>query len=535
VVKHIHRTAVFTIHNPTKRVQRILDQAFTHYNAAFSTILHHFSTYTVEELYAMATYDTDEKGNALTSDKQLVKNLFGREAPSITATLTPLESSMRESLKFNIADTLLSYIEITRKEKQQPSYPTKMKKQEKEASRMEALDELSTIADDREQENDLIALIQSTRKPDDTSIAFTRVDAGRNCGLFYNPETKRFYARLFIISPKSHLAKPLDIAGQYIDIRSGSVYVRKEDRKEGLETFGAGKGSIMVPLEMGRWHEDAQRFTETAFLPQRHSDTAEPAIPVSAKLVKTEKSYQLHVSFRFPKPEKIKPLTLLGVDRGITCLAAGAVVSLDGKQVLEEFIVSGKELGELQRQIEHNIKVRQAKGKLTKGDRRRGRIADQHVHLCANKIVELAKQHQAQIIMEDLDNFATQQKRPKGQRRSNFNAMLPRRQYQKLQEVINAKLTLVGLPPIRTVAAAFTSQTCTKCGHISTESRSKEDRTLFCCVNCQHTDHADSQAGINIARKVHWLALRGQEKQREIADANRTSWATYIKDFCSKL
>jgi IS605 OrfB family transposase len=532
-IQHIHRTAVFTVHNPTRHIRAVLDHTFSLYTIAYTTILHHFASYTVEELHAMAIFALDDKGHPLTSTKQLVKTLFGRDVPTIKAVLAPLESSLRESLQRHVSETLMSYLALVEDSKQTPSYPERLRTYDVEPIRLEALDELKQIADNKEKEDAFFAQLQKTRQSEVEPIPFCRIEAGRNCGLFYNPETKQFYARLFVVSTQSRHAKPLTLAGQYIDIRNDDIYMREEDAKkqEDVESFGKGVRSIMVLLEMGKWHEQVLRFTETAFFPQRLGGSATPATPVSAHLVKYKDDYQLHVSFRLPKPDKVKPQTLLGIDRGITCLAAGAVVTLDGKQVLETFLTDGTELSTLQRNMEHLISLKQQKGKVTKGNRKRANVADQYVHLCANQIVELAIKHQSQVVMEDLSNFATPHKRPKFQQRSNFNKMLPRRQYQKIQDAVNAKLALVGLPPIRTVYAAFTSLTCTACGNISQESRDKEDRTRFVCSACGHEDHADCQAGVNIARKTHWLALRSQESKTDIPMEQRTSWASFARTF----
>ena len=528
-MKHIHRTAVFTLHSPTRHVCAALESVFTLYTHAYTTALHHFRMYPVQELHAMATYAHDQDGQPRTSVKRLVQALFARDTPAITAALTPLESSLRESLKVHVAETLLSYIELSLDPKQSPSYPSRLRKQDREKSRLEALEGLRALADDVEREGELTAQLARTKQPEAVSLSFVRIDVDRNCGLFYNPETKRFYARLSVISPRSRYAKPLTMAGRYIDVRSGVVYARYEDAdpEHGVESFGRGKGAILVPLEMGAWHENPLRFIEQAFLPQRLGEQT-ALEPVSARLVKYKDAYQLHVSFRIPKPERVQTATLFGLDRGINCLAAGAIVSLDGKEVLETYQADGTELRTLLRQKEHLTALKQQKGKITKGDRQRARIADQHVHLCANQIVALAIKYRAQVVMEDLASFAAPHKREKGVRRSNFNKMLPRRQYQKLQDVVNSKLALVGLPPIRVVSASFTSQTCSQCGHISKENRSAEDRTQFRCAACNHVDHADVQAGINIARRLLWMTLRSQEKKRNVDEKDRTPWATFV-------
>jgi putative transposase len=47
------------------------------------------------------------------------------------------------------------------------------------------------------------------------------------------------------------------------------------------------------------------------------------------------------------------------------------------------------------------------------------------------------------------------------------------------------------------VPAAYTSQRCAACGHVDSENRPTRDR--FSCTSCGHTDHADTNAAVNIA------------------------------------
>lgn len=74
-----HRTAVF-------------DQALRIYTHAFYGLLHHFASYTPEELRAMATYAVNEEGQPQLSDKRLVRHIF-----PLAQRYQQLEGGMRES------------------------------------------------------------------------------------------------------------------------------------------------------------------------------------------------------------------------------------------------------------------------------------------------------------------------------------------------------------------------------------------------------------------------------------------------------
>jgi putative transposase len=54
--------------------------------------------------------------------------------------------------------------------------------------------------------------------------------------------------------------------------------------------------------------------------------------------------------------------------------------------------------------------------------------------------------------------------------------------------------TLVAVPP------AFTSQTCSRCGHVAAQNRPSQ--VLFECVACEHTENADRNAARNILHRA---------------------------------
>lgn len=61
---------------------------------------------------------------------------------------------------------------------------------------------------------------------------------------------------------------------------------------------------------------------------------------------------------------------------------------------------------------------------------------------------------------------------------------------------------------VREVAAAYTSCTCSKCGHVAVESRVSQ--SVFRCVACGHEENADTNAAKNIySRGAHGSAVCG--------------------------
>jgi IS605 OrfB family transposase len=179
----------------------------------------------------------------------------------------------------------------------------------------------------------------------------------------------------------------------------------------------------------------------------------------------------VHVTFEWMTPER-RPDHYLGLDRGIYNLAAYAVVSENGVE-LTKGRISGRELRHVQRQEENA-----SRGKSARGVAKRRAWADEAMHVTANKIVELAVEQNARVVVEDLSPLSAIRRRTriKGSRRGGFNRLLNRVQYEKLKSVLLYKLGEYGLPKPVEVRAAYTSINCPECGHVSKDHR--------LCVEC---------------------------------------------------
>jgi IS605 OrfB family transposase len=170
---------------------------------------------------------------------------------------------------------------------------------------------------------------------------------------------------------------------------------------------------------------------------------------------------------------ELRPDHYLRLDRGIYNLAAYAVVSENGVE-LTKGRISGRELRHVQRQEENG-----SRGKSARGVAKRRAWADEAVHVTANKIVELAVEQNARVVVEDLSPLSAIRRRMriKGSRRGGFNRLLNRVQYEKLKSVLLYKLGEYGLPKPVEVRAAYTSITCPECGHVSKDHRLKPPMT----------------------------------------------------------
>ena len=131
--------------------------------------------------------------------------------------------------------------------------------------------------------------------------------------------------------------------------------------------------------------------------------------------------------------------------------------------------------------------------------------------------------------------------RVKGRRRSGFNVLLNRTQYEKLKSVLSYKLALAGLSKPVFVRAAFTSQTCPECGNQSRDNRIKTPSGSgfkmdeFRCVDCGYEADADENAARVIAMKGRWLTnlpTKSERKREKLADELR--FDVYFKNIAEK-
>jgi putative transposase len=109
-------------------------------------------------------------------------------------------------------------------------------------------------------------------------------------------------------------------------------------------------------------------------------------------------------------------------------------------------------------------------------------------HKISRKIVDIADAENVGIALEDL-----QQIRQRVKSHKSFRYSLHSWSYFQLEQMIKYKAKLRGIP-VFFVEPAYTSQTCSRCGHLG-----KRQGKLFECLECGHVDHADSNASFNIA------------------------------------
>jgi IS605 OrfB family transposase len=190
---------------------------------------------------------------------------------------------------------------------------------------------------------------------------------------------------------------------------------------------------------------------------------------------------------------------IAGIDTGMT-IPITLVIKNNFRDIVEK-IGSTKEFVQISMRIKnqmiknHGVKCKSGHGKvraiefLTKSN-----LCDENfAKTKTEKYVKLAfdilvKNKTSVLKMEDLSNF--QYNLNDERKKISFRFW----RYGRIQELLKQKCESVGIKVIF-VKAAYTSQKCSKCGHIEKENRKGEK---FKCLKCNHEGHADINAAFNI-------------------------------------
>ncbi|MCX9013845.1 MAG: transposase [Candidatus Methanoperedens sp.] len=186
------------------------------------------------------------------------------------------------------------------------------------------------------------------------------------------------------------------------------------------------------------------------------------------------------------EPDEYTPHTFIGIDRGINNIIALSVCDNSGK-VLRTKLFGGNELRHYRTKHQHRREKLQAIYGKDKGMIRRtlgkheSKFAKTLNHQISHEVVEISKKYPSPVIViEDLHRFA------KNLRWS----------FYQLEEFITYKAKINGIVT-KKVKAQYTSQTCSRCGHVDKANRYG---VKFACDKCGHRDNADINAAINISR-----------------------------------
>jgi len=213
-----------------------------------------------------------------------------------------------------------------------------------------------------------------------------------------------------------------------------------------------------------------------------------------------KKKWFINITYQFEgKSLPLDPDTIMGVDLGVT-----NAVYMAFNNSLHRYKIVGGEIEQFRKQIERRRRELLIQSKYA-GEGRSGhgtktKIAPIEVlekkaanfkstvnHKYARYIVNMALKHRCGTIqLEDLSGIREE------------NTFLANWPYHDLQQKIEYKAKEVGIRVVK-INPEFTSQRCSRCGHISKENR--PDQATFECTKCGLKTNADFNAAKNIATR----------------------------------
>jgi putative transposase len=189
-------------------------------------------------------------------------------------------------------------------------------------------------------------------------------------------------------------------------------------------------------------------------------------------------------------PPETEPAGFLGVDLGLANLAVTSTGEVIGDDRLERL---RKKRARVRRSLQKR-NTHKARRKLARTAGRQARWQRQESHRVAKRVVEAAKAQSLAVAMEDLKGLHAKPGKRTASRE--LRARLGNWPFALIRAFVSYKAKRAGVKVVL-VSPAYTSQTCSRCGHC--EEANRLSRDLFRCVACGHESCADLNAARNIA------------------------------------
>lgn len=216
--------------------------------------------------------------------------------------------------------------------------------------------------------------------------------------------------------------------------------------------------------------------------------------PTAATLNKTKRGdYYINICVDLPTSPTGKTPKVIGVDLGRRDIATTSTGnSWSGKQIQATRDRYSKVRSNVQ-----SKRTRNSRRLLRRLSGREQRFQKWLNHNISRQLVQEAKQLNASLAFEDLTNIReslNQKLRSKTERRRTNNWA-----FHQLRLFVSYKANIAGVPVIF-VPPAYTSQTCSRCGHIHPiKGKSYRNGKVFKCGHCGFEHDADINAANNIA------------------------------------
>jgi IS605 OrfB family transposase len=206
-----------------------------------------------------------------------------------------------------------------------------------------------------------------------------------------------------------------------------------------------------------------------------------------ADLVYRDGTFYLLATIDIPDGTPIDTTRFLGVDLGIVNLATDS----DGHPYTGEEVERVRQRDHTARQTYQKTGTKSAKRRLKQMSGRQRRFQRWVNHGIAKRLVQLAKDTKAAIVLEDLTHIRARLTVRKRQRARQHNWS-----FGQLRQFVTYKAQRAGVPVVF-VDPRNTSRTCSRCGHVA--KRNRRSQAEFSCVRCGHHAHADLNAAKNVA------------------------------------
>lgn len=240
-------------------------------------------------------------------------------------------------------------------------------------------------------------------------------------------------------------------------------------------------GRVLVPFRFGAYAEGMmqRRRGQCDLLYRKRSNT-----------------FFLAVTVDVPEPTPDEPDDYLGVDLGVITLVATS----DGELLNHSTGPKHAHINQVRARYSRFQQKLQKKG--TKSSKRllktrsgrEKRFAKDVNHCLSKALVRTAKGTRRGIALEDLQGIRERAGKTVGKRQ---RRVLYSWAFGQLRAFIAYKAVLAGLP-VAYVNPAYTSQTCSRCGHC--EKANRPSQAHFLCRSCGFSAHADLNAAENIRR-----------------------------------
>ena len=223
---------------------------------------------------------------------------------------------------------------------------------------------------------------------------------------------------------------------------------------------------------------------------------------------KNQKQFYANLTYESNSPQPILSSQndkIVGVDRGLfNIISLSNGINFSSKNIRKQ----KRKFMFVKRQLQAKVSP-SAKRKLRKRSGKEKRFSLNINHIISKWLVS---QPFDVFVFEDLKGIRKQNKG------KTINNWLGNWTFYQLEQLVKYKAEALG-KIITKVDARYTSQKCSECGNVDKKSRNKDK---YCCVKCQHEEHADINAAKNIKQNYLTSLLElSSESDKKQAVVNR--------------